>query len=317
MKSTLAPLLKNEDQTTENEEEEEENFVVIVPSGDNSNFVDESSEDDDPLEILDSTLLDMRQGPIADVKVIVIRTIFSFASVQAFFMIIFGYYIYSLGEIVSKYGGGGQSGVIIAWSATFVTIITLYAASNTKAALVLLGLFCIELCIIVGLTSVLLDDLSPIQFSVIVFAQSMCVLGYTFVSSRHISVKTSTIALIIVTTVAWLVGTFAFYEESDWLTAIVLLISLLLVVFYHILQIMHAERYHIQQKLKSIVNFYVDPIDIIYKQLKLLPQRCKCRKTDNINENRKEGNRSEGWAQISRKSTEDLLSEIDIPVDDN
>ena len=180
------------------------------------------------------------------------------------------------------------------WSVAFVTLITLYVARNTKAAIILLGLFAFELWIIVGFTSVIMDDLSPVQFSVIVFAQSMCILGYTFISPRYIDLRISFIALLVVTLIAWGFGLFAFYEDGDWKTAIFLLLSLVLVAFYHTLQIKYADRYHLEQKLKSVVNFYVDPLGVVLNQLKLMPERCKCKPKN-----------GEEWTQLSVVNADD------------
>ena len=83
-------------------------IVASVVDNDDEDM-DFDDDDEVPLGILDDTLLDERSGPVTDVKVKIIRIIFTFASGQSFFMILFGYYIYSLGEIViSFFNYGGE-----------------------------------------------------------------------------------------------------------------------------------------------------------------------------------------------------------------
>lgn len=240
---------------------------VYLPDG------EEDEYDGPSLEVLDKTLLDPQEGPADDVQVRVIRIMFAAMAVQMAFVTVISLVIWAYGTSVGEY----NKRVAVAVMATILplTLITLNIFKTSKIALVFMCLFLIELSLVCGFTAVALSALAPIQLMATLFAQSISILGYTAVSTRYIDLKKSTLLLILVTIVCWLIGIFAFIEDEDWVSAVVVLVLAWLVSIYYVLQIKYSNRYHLNNKIESISNMYADPVDVLWTQIKALVRRCR------------------------------------------
>lgn len=240
---------------------------VYLPDG------DEGEYDGPALEVLDKTLLDPQEGPVDDVQVRVIRVMFAATAVQMAFVTIISLVIWAYGTSVGEYNKGAAVGVMAA--ILTITLVVLNIFKSSKIALVPMCLFLIELSLVCGFTAVALSALAPIQLMVTLFAQSISILGYTAVSTRYIDLRKSTLLLIVVTIVCWLVGIFAFIEDEDWISAVIVLILAWLVSIYYVLQIKYSNRYHLNNKIESISNMYTDPVDVLWTQIKILVRKFR------------------------------------------
>lgn len=241
-----------------------------------SDYVSLLDEEDDPvLEILNPNLLDPTEGPMDDVGVQIIRVIFGSSSVHMAFVTILSLTIWAYGSAVGPYNEKAAIGTMA--GLVFITLLFLNWLKKSWVAMFPMVIFLIELSILVGFSAVRLSALAPIQFTVTLFAQSISILGYTTVNTRYIDLKKSTMLLIFVTILCWLIGVFAYIEDEDWILSIITLVGSWLSIIYYILQIKYSNRYHMNQKIEAISNLYTDIIDIIWKFIKITIRMCLIR----------------------------------------
>ncbi len=233
----------------------------------------DSSPLDIELEGLDANIMESNgNGPTVMLHVRVLRFMFGAAFGQTLVILALGFLVFQMGTPLSALER--RLGLGITWAVTLLTLIFVALARKNKYVLVLLVCLSAELSLLTGFTSILLEDIAPIQFMAILFAQTGCIFGYTFASPRHIEIRTSAIVLIVATICVWCMGIFAFYEDHDWPTAIFVLLGGLGVSIYYIAHIKQVSRYNLDERVLAFCGLFVDPFLLVVDLLKKCKARC-------------------------------------------
>lgn len=125
--------------------------------------------------------------------------------------------------------------------------------------------------VMMGSISVLVNNVAPMQLTLLFLVQSFTMLAYAKLSPRMIETLHAMAFMFVVTLVTWAVFIFAFVEQHDWVGGIVILFISFAAIGYSAWQIRLTEgRYNVSWKdIKlSIVQFYGDPLIQAYCEIK-------------------------------------------------
>jgi len=118
----------------------------------------------------------------------------------------------------------GLCGATVLWGGT-------PAYENAIAAL--LALWCAAWAVFIGFLAAFLDNTAPIQFMLISFGQSICIVIYTRISPRTLNMHAVAGLLALGGACMWIIGISGYVIEMDWPYAIAILVLCAALVVYN------------------------------------------------------------------------------------
>lgn len=207
------------------------------------------------------------QSQLPDVRVQVIYYMFLVNAIFCVGCILVGaipYYHY-FGRRATEYA---FIGVAIGWSLTYVLMSFAVFEQYLQVALWIAGLWAILTAAFIGFASALSYNISPIQFMLVSFAQSITMVIYTRLSNRYVSVVLSGVYMLIASVLAWILCIYGFVVENDWISAGVIAVLAIALVFYNTMQIQNtASRYDAswEKGVTAVLQYYCDYMVKIFK----------------------------------------------------
>lgn len=158
----------------------------------------------------------------------------------------------------------------ILWMLSYIGMAVAVIKKHLRVAIGMLLIWWAATASLVGLLSALSYNISPIQFMMLSWGQSISMVCYTRVSPRYISTPISALFMIATSTSIWGVSIYGFVVEHDWPFAIAILVASVFLTIYNIRQIENANnRYDASwdQGVTAVCQYYCD--DIVYAIKKL------------------------------------------------
>jgi hypothetical protein len=219
------------------------------------------SGDEEENTLIDSHMLaDEATSTVMDVNVRVIRHIFMINAIVSF-AILTGFIPYQFLVYDERHS---VDIVVLAMAASLflVTYIIMAAIRKTRYATIIFVFWVVEFYITSVSLSSVLNDLAPLQFSMITFIQSLGMIVYTVWSPSYINPWYSYYTMTLLGILSWGVGLYAFIEQRDWISASVLLLVTMGVSGYYAAQTHLATRFSLsaEDKMDATIRFYADPI---------------------------------------------------------
>lgn len=242
--------------------------------------------------ILNPGLFDPKLALEDNPKVAIVRFMFMILSLQFLATLIVGYILFQT-DFLTIFpllpNSGSVSGVssdarrlirsleflmFLCFTFFLIFVYSLLACfRDTWARWVFLPIILVANCCYVGILALMLGDLAPIQYTLMMFLASMSIVGYTLVNPKSPTLLSMRVCGFITSmscVVGWLVGIYIYIEQQDWIVGLfTLLIGLLSCVYFvfQVNQTLHCDadryRYNQNNKLESVVNFYSDPLYLI------------------------------------------------------
>jgi hypothetical protein len=133
---------------------------------------------------------------------------------------------------------------------------------------ILLIVWMFFLFMLINVMAAILRSLSPFQAVAICFVQQLGVLGYCFVAKRSLTVIWTIVVTLIPALCMWLLGLYAFLQEQDWISSVVLLVIFVIgVSAYNTYEIylIGQKRFHVKENIRVLSFYYTDSLRLPYE----------------------------------------------------
>lgn len=230
--------------------EDGQNFFNLVRLPSDAPFID---------ELLEPGLLDAQPGPRDKIWITVVRYVMFFSCALWLAMAFVAFVAYS--TWVSSPLVWMFMWIFLGCTVVFYVLVGVMHTCKTKLRFLAFGAYLGSLCIWMTMLTVALNDEAIIQMSIILFLSTLGVGLYTVHSTRTMDKRWVAAILGIATVVGWCAGIVAYYNDSDWITAtIVILVAAAFAVYnWLFINYVRVENYPEDKRSTALVDLHTLP----------------------------------------------------------
>ncbi len=154
---------------------------------------------------------------------------------------------------------------------SLIFYILMYCLANTKWGPPAFIMWSFNAFVVVSSLAGTLKSLAPFQGTIIFFLEAISIILLGFYYTKEVDVKYSIGLMSLTGLLGWGMGIYAFLEEQDWITSIVLFVLCVIIgPLYSGYQIhrINNNRYHTKEIYRALIHFWTDPVGIPIEKLR-------------------------------------------------